>query len=461
MSRPSLQHLRVNDLIAAAGGDPWAVDDSLQAGSPTQINFLAQAFHSAAGSATAAEQTFRTAQEHFAQYNRENGEQPINNGAEVTRVKERLHASTEQLGQIAADLGTIAAALAQARGTSRGNITSLNENLQTADVLIGHYLDLENQGLNRDADIENVRQAAKADTVTALHNETFFRNDYSKTLKLALTNLRVKDGYDPDIAVRKFDAEGEPAAGSGAPGTASPANRGTGQTPPGGTPAGADGGAGGTGGANGHTPATPDGKGADGGAGATPPGAPPGTPVMVPGSLPPPTPPTQINGKWGNVGDGLAAAGERANVPANPAKLPGFVPGGSPSGAVPGGIPTTTALENVEKFGKRLGFVGNVVTGVNGIIEGANDVSNGAALSTTLVDVGAKTAGDIGGGLVGATTGAEAGAWIGTMIAPGAGTVIGAGVGAVVGGVIGSDIGKKMGEEISDVSHSVWRSLFG
>lgn len=73
MSPPSLQYLRIGDLVAAADGDPWAVDDSLQAGSPTQINFLAQAFHSAAGSATAAEETFRTAQQHFEQYNRENG----------------------------------------------------------------------------------------------------------------------------------------------------------------------------------------------------------------------------------------------------------------------------------------------------------------------------------------------------------------------------------------------------
>ncbi|QZA08659.1 hypothetical protein K3U94_05035 [Mycolicibacter heraklionensis] len=445
MSRPTLQHLNVDDLVAQAGGDPWAIDDSLQAGSPTQINFLAQAFHSAAGSATAAEESFRAAQEHFTQYNRENGEQPINNGAEVQRVKDSLHATNEQLGQIAADLETIAAALAQARATSRGNIKSLNENLGTADYLIGHYLDLENQGLDRDADIENVRQAAKADTETALHNETFFRNDYSKTLKQALTNLRVKDGYNPDI--RKYDAENQPAGG---------ADGGAGAAPTG-PPAGAAGGDGGAGATPTGTPTGADGNGA---AGVIAPWLTSGTPAIIPPGGPParPSQPTQVNGKWGNVGDGLAAAGERANVPANVGK---FVPGGSPSAAIPGGVPMGTALETVERFGKRLGFVGNFVTGVNGIVEGANDVSNGAALSTTLVDVGAKTVGDIGGGLVGATTGAEAGAWIGTMIVPGAGTVIGAGVGAVVGGVIGSDIGKKMGEEISDLSHSVWRSLFG
>jgi len=460
VSRPTLQHLHVDDLVAQAGGDPWAIDDSLQAGSPTQINFLAQAFHSAAGSATAAEETFRTAQEHFTQYNRENGEQPINNGAEVQRVKDSLHATNEQLGQIAADLETIAAALAQARATSRGNITSLNENLQTADVLIGHYLDLESQGLNRDADIEDVRRAAKADTETALHNETFFRNDYSKTLKQALTNLRVKDGYDPDVAVRKFDADGGPAAGNGVPGTASPTN---------GTPNGqADGGAGGNGGANGQAPGTPDGKAGDGGAGANSPWVPPGTPVMTRPQGPPPAPskPTEINGKWGNVGDGLAASGGQANAPWVRPDLPAFAPGGSPNPAIPGGgVPMSQAMESIEKFGKRLGLAGNLITGANGIMEIQNDVNNGVSLSTALVDVVPKTAGDITGGFVGAglgaETGAEIGAVVGTFFGPGPGTaigaVLGAGTGAVVGGLVGSEFGKDVGEGISNV----WHGLFG
>ncbi|CAJ1499299.1 hypothetical protein [[Mycobacterium] holstebronense] len=476
MSRPTLQHLNVDDLVAQAGGDPWAIDDSLQAGSPTQINFLAQAFHSAAGSATAAEESFRAAQEHFTQYNRENGEQPINNGAEVQRVKDSLHATNEQLGQIAADLETIAAALAQARATSRGNIKSLNENLGTADYLIGHYLDLENQGLDRDADIENVRHAAKADTETALHNETFFRNDYSKTLKQALTNLRVKDGYDPDVAVRKFDADSEPAAGNGAPGTASPTNGtpngqadgGAGQTPPaGGTPAGADGGAGGNGGANGQAPGTPDGKAGDGGAGAATPWVPPGTPVMTRPQGPPPTPtkPTEINGKWGNVGDGLASAGGQANAPWVRPDLPAFAPGGSPNPAIPGGVPVSQAMEGVEKFGKRLGMAGNVITVANGAMEIQNDLNNGVSLSTALVDVVPKTAGDVTGGLVGAglgaETGAEIGAVVGTFFGPGPGTaigaVLGAGTGAVVGGLVGSEFGKHVGEGISNV----WHGLFG
>jgi hypothetical protein len=449
VSRPSLQHLQIADLIAHGGGDPWALDDSLQAGSPTQINFLAQAFHRTAGSATAAEQTFHTAQQHFQQYNRENGEQPINNGAEVQRVKDGLHATNQQLGQIAADLETIAADLAQARAASQANITALNANLLVLDAQIGVYLSQASQGQNHDADIAQARQLAQNDTATALHNATVIRDGYSKNLQQAQTNLRVKDGYNPDI--RKFDAEDGPAGGAddGAGGAGAVG------TTPNGTPPGAGG--------SGSGPGASDGTGGNGAAEVIAPWLATGTPVMTrPGAPPaPPSQPAQIGGKWGNVGDGLAAAGERANVPANVARLPGFVPGGSPSATVPGGAPMGTALENVERFGKRLGFAGNLVTGVNGYLEFQNDLNNGVSLSTAAVDVLPKTAGDIGGGLVGATTGAEAGAWLGTMIAPGPGTVIGAGVGAVVGGVAGSDIGKKMGEDISDLSHSVWRSLFG
>lgn len=207
MSRPTLQHLQIGGLISQAGGDPWAVDDSLQAGSPTQINFLAQAFHSAAGSATSAEDAFVTARQHFEQYNRENGEQPINNSAEVQRVKDGLHATHQQLGQIAADLESIAAALAQARAASLANITALNANLIVLDARIGVYLEQERQGHDHGADIAQCRALAEADTETALHNATVIRNGYSKTLQQALTNLRVRDGYDPDAALGEFDAD--------------------------------------------------------------------------------------------------------------------------------------------------------------------------------------------------------------------------------------------------------------
>lgn len=473
MSRPHLQYLSVDDLVAQAGGDPWSVDESLQAGSPAQINFLAQAFHDAAGSATAAEGAFRTAGEHFAQYNRENGEQPINNAAEVARVKDQLHATNERLGRIAADLAGIAAALAQARAASQANVTALNANLMVLDARIGGYL---NQGRNHDAEIEQARQLALADTETALHNATTIRSGYSQQLRKALAALQGTDGYDAGEAVRRYGAEQEPAASTDeGQRDGTPANGRAARDQPtpaaGAAPAGADGGAGGNGDiAGGNASRAPEGgagQGADGGSGAEPPWLAPGTPVMTRPLGPPPAPskPTAIDGKWGNVGDGLSAAGSRANAPWVRPDLPAFAPGGSPTPAVPGGIPVSQAMDSVGKFGKHLGVAGNVFTGVNGVMEIQHDVDNGVPLSTALVDVVPKTAGDIAGGLVGAglgaQTGAEIGAVVGTFFGPGPGTaigaVLGAGTGAVVGGFVGSEFGKGVGEGISDV----WRGLFG
>ncbi len=215
MSRPSLQYLGFGELVAAAGDDPWAIDDSLQAGSPTQINFLAQAFHSAAGSSTAAEETFRTAQQHFEQYNRENGAQPINNGAEVQRVKDGLHATNQQLGQIAADLATIAAALAQARQSCGAQIEALNANLRGYDEYLAdyntHYLGYQLHGDDVDALIEKCWDGAITDTRTALSNVVQIRSAYSKSLQAALTDLRVQDGYEPDVMVRGLDAGDAPS----------------------------------------------------------------------------------------------------------------------------------------------------------------------------------------------------------------------------------------------------------
>jgi len=43
MNRPTLHYLQIADFIAGAGGDPWAIDDSLQSASPARIDALAQA----------------------------------------------------------------------------------------------------------------------------------------------------------------------------------------------------------------------------------------------------------------------------------------------------------------------------------------------------------------------------------------------------------------------------------
>ena len=44
---PQLVYLSVQELIGAAGGDPWHVDETIQAGSPGEISELATSFRSA------------------------------------------------------------------------------------------------------------------------------------------------------------------------------------------------------------------------------------------------------------------------------------------------------------------------------------------------------------------------------------------------------------------------------
>lgn len=74
-----LINLSVDDLTSAAGGDPWKLNDELQAGDPGAINAHADALHAAAGSTTEAESDFQAAKQRFEKGWRHNGsENPIN-----------------------------------------------------------------------------------------------------------------------------------------------------------------------------------------------------------------------------------------------------------------------------------------------------------------------------------------------------------------------------------------------
>ncbi|WP_372507369.1 putative alpha/beta hydrolase [Mycobacterium heckeshornense] len=82
-----LQHIDLGKLIAAAGGDPWHVNASIQSGRPAQIAELGQAFHSAGQCTAEADNAFVEAYRRFeVSWNRENGEHPINDSAEVQRT---------------------------------------------------------------------------------------------------------------------------------------------------------------------------------------------------------------------------------------------------------------------------------------------------------------------------------------------------------------------------------------
>ena len=66
-SYPQLVHLSVPELIGAAGGDPWQIDDTIQAGAPGEISELATSFHNAAVCTTQTGEEFAQAKKRFAQ----------------------------------------------------------------------------------------------------------------------------------------------------------------------------------------------------------------------------------------------------------------------------------------------------------------------------------------------------------------------------------------------------------
>ena len=211
-----LQYLRVPDLIAGAGGDPWAINRSLQAGQPMQISRLAQAFHDAGRCTAEADHAFEQARNRFdAAWNHQNGDHPINDSAEVQRTVASLGAQSLQLPKIGADLENIAASLAEAQKTGAAQIAALEARLRQLDHVIGLATqDLQDPNLDaqsRDALqalINDAKADAADDTRDALGQLESTRDGYSATLQNSLTTLRT-DGYDPR-ALEPVDAEGKP-----------------------------------------------------------------------------------------------------------------------------------------------------------------------------------------------------------------------------------------------------------
>lgn len=201
-----LRHISSRDLIAEAGGDPWAINESLQAGRPAQITALAQAFHDAGRCTAESGAAFDEARRRFeASWNRVNGDYPINDVAEVRRTMDSLGAESLQLAEIGADLENVAAALAEAQRAGAALIMSLESQLQQLDDLLGQALDLEKDiGITAadrsalDALIHALEQEAIDDTVAAVGRLRSERGSYSQSLQRSLTSLRT-DGYDPTV----------------------------------------------------------------------------------------------------------------------------------------------------------------------------------------------------------------------------------------------------------------------
>lgn len=208
-----LKWLDIGDLIARAGGDPWAINRSLQAGSASQISSLANAFYGAGRHTQEADHAFDQARRRFdAAWNHQNGDHPINDSAEVQRLTKSLGEQSEKLPKIGADLENIAAALADAQKAGNQRIAALESTLQHLDDVIDaaeDELTHEHPSANRQAFLQKVIDAAHLDAADevgdALHDLQSIRSGYATTLQNALGNLRT-DGYDPDI-LRPVDSD--------------------------------------------------------------------------------------------------------------------------------------------------------------------------------------------------------------------------------------------------------------
>jgi hypothetical protein len=198
---PSLSHIDIGMLIGEAG-DPWQIDDTLQSGDAGQIAELATAFRSAGLCTSETSKEFLAAQDRFrASWNEENGTHPINDSEEVQRATTQLYVQADQLPAIAVDLQNIAADLAEAQRMSDLKIDKLNGVLHAIDNLIGTRLD-------NDEDISDLEDRAIDETSATADSVDRFRDDYANKLQSALTDLRLKHGYDP-AAIEDVDGDAE------------------------------------------------------------------------------------------------------------------------------------------------------------------------------------------------------------------------------------------------------------
>lgn len=193
------------ELIASAGGDPWAINQSLQAGNPYQIDRLAEAFHNAGRCTTAASEEFAQARKRFeAAWTHQEGPHPINESEEVQQVTKSLGYQSEQLPKIGLDLENVATALAAAQRAGADEIATLDRQLHVLDVLIGAAkkdLTYPLPAKERDK-LEQLINDAHADAVDdvrdALKQMLMIRGLYTDVLDASRGTL-ARDGYDPSF----------------------------------------------------------------------------------------------------------------------------------------------------------------------------------------------------------------------------------------------------------------------
>ncbi|WP_441293419.1 putative alpha/beta hydrolase [Mycobacterium malmoense] len=202
-----LRYISKGALIMFAGGDPWTIDGTLQSGRPAQISNLAQAFHDAGQSTGEADAAFTLARNRFATaWIHQDGENPINDSAEVQQVTRSLGAQAARLPKIGADLENVAAALAEAQRSGRAEISALEGLLQALDDQIGEAVELEKDPRLTESErqlldhyINGLEKHAINDTKASVAKLNHVRDQYSRQLQASMANLRKQGGYEPPI----------------------------------------------------------------------------------------------------------------------------------------------------------------------------------------------------------------------------------------------------------------------
>lgn len=175
---------------------PGKINQSLQSGRPAQISDLADAFHAAGVCTAESSKAFDEARRRFeAAWNRENGQHPINDSAEVQRVTKLLGAQSLQIPKIGVDLETIAAALSEAQKAGAGRIAALETQLQTLDNMIGQAVEMERDPTLSAADrhaldtfITGREDDAIRDTKAAVNDMHSIRDTYANSLHQVQAN---------------------------------------------------------------------------------------------------------------------------------------------------------------------------------------------------------------------------------------------------------------------------------
>ncbi|RDH77214.1 hypothetical protein DVS77_17515 [Mycolicibacterium moriokaense] len=207
---PQLVYLSVPELIGAAGGDPWHVDATIQAGSPGEISELATSFRNAGVCMTETDDEFNAAKRRFdVAWDRDDPAHPINDAEEIRRATQWLKLSKEQMAKVSADLQNIAATLAEAQRSGHISIGNLNARLvQLDNTIAAEIAQARADGVN--LDWSELKAAAIDATSQSLKDMTAVRDSYGTKLSEAQLEMAA-DGYDTD-ALAGGEGQGEQSA---------------------------------------------------------------------------------------------------------------------------------------------------------------------------------------------------------------------------------------------------------